>query len=110
MPAHASQKRGLAIVALTCIVTFVWTTITLAAFLGGIDAVQTPLVVALLPGWVLLIPVLLPGALLFSLVGDAFNPPFFLAPVLATIFWTAVAYMLQFRPPAFLRRNKRYTR
>lgn len=109
MYAYASQKRDLIIVAITGIVTLVWTTCALAAYLGGFDNLQTPIILMLLPGWALMIPILLPGALIFSLVGDAFNPPFFLAPILTTMLWTTVAYMLLFSPPKFLRRNKRYT-
>lgn len=59
--------------------------------------------VTVLPGWLISIPILLPGAALLSLLPESLTAAvgpflFFTSPFLTTLFWGAVFFMLQSNP------------
>lgn len=105
-------------VILVAIIVAIWSSVaTYIVFNGPSEhgGVSTPVALAVLPGWCFAAPVMFAGVIAGLLTLIIFSPTadtvqvlteqaIWIVPLLTTVLWTSVAYILQFNPPKFLHR------
>ncbi len=118
MYAQEYTRKATMRVILVAIIVAVWSTVSIYALLVENEiGITTGTALAMLPGWFFAAPVFLMGIMLLQLFNalqltelTAVPVEFIMSrilltiPLLTTLLWTSVAYMLQFNPPKFIHR------
>ncbi len=100
---YAQETRTHLFIQLIIIASAVFFLSSVAISLFNTHNIDTQRALIMLPGWILSIPILLPGGLISSLLPEPLFSQvapilFFISPVFTTLFWSSLFFMLHSNP------------